>query len=60
VVDAAGNRLQVMVDAAKFAARPLAQLDPVLVPATNMHQLFGFFRSAVSDSASGACVFGAV
>jgi phosphogluconate dehydratase len=59
IVDAAGNRLEVMVDAAEFAARPVAQLDPALVPATNMHQLFGFFRASVSDAASGACVFGA-
>jgi phosphogluconate dehydratase len=59
VLDAAANRLEVMVEAAEFAARPLAALDPSLQPDTNMHQLFGLFRSAVSDATSGACVFGA-
>jgi phosphogluconate dehydratase len=57
VLDAAANRLDVMVDAAEFAARPVALLDPALQPGTSMHQLFGLFRSAVSDATSGASVF---
>jgi phosphogluconate dehydratase len=58
VIDAAADRLEVLVRAEEFAARVPDQLDPALTPETNMHELFGFFRHAVSDAGAGASVFG--
>jgi phosphogluconate dehydratase len=56
-LDAAGDKLEVLIDAHEFAARSPAVLDEARHPATNMHELFGFFRHGVSDAGSGASIF---
>ncbi len=56
-IDPASSRLEVLIDAEELAARPPAQLDAARAVPSNVHALFGIFRSAVSDAASGASVF---
>jgi phosphogluconate dehydratase len=58
LIDIAASRLDVLIDAAEFAARTPAQLQEGADQDTNMHELFGFFRRAVGDALAGASVFG--
>ena len=55
-VDADANRLDVLVDSREFASRPPAQFNQEKM--SNMQQLFGLFRGAVSDALHGASVLG--
>jgi hypothetical protein len=48
----------VCVDPDEFARRAPASYETQRNQDTNMHELFGFFRHAVSDAAHGASVFG--
>ena len=57
-IDAVANRLEVLVEDRELAARVPAQQNLDRVPQTNMQELFGFFRRAVSDSTTGASIFG--
>jgi phosphogluconate dehydratase len=57
-IDAVANRLQVLIEDHELAAREPARQALEREPQTNMQELFGFFRRAVSDSTTGASVFG--
>jgi phosphogluconate dehydratase len=59
-LDAAANRLELIVDATHFARRVPAQLRHTHDDMTNAQQLFGLFRGAVGDALTGATVFGDV
>jgi phosphogluconate dehydratase len=57
-IDAVANRLQVLIEDHQLTAREPARQALEREPQTNMGELFGFFRRAVSDSTTGASVFG--